>query len=262
MASRHIEGPQGRLAIQVEGGGSGVPVVFLHADAGRASQWQEIMTHLAPTRTVSALDFRGHGDSAPARDGDYGFAGRGADLAAMVDALALPRFAIVAHSGGCATALAYASAHPDRVAGILMVDPPTDPRALPAAQREKMVADAASPGGLEVLRGFYQTIAGPNERTKERVLADVASVDPSARGGIVRALAEWNPDATLHAFAGPMLVLATPPNDTPAALYRLRPDIPHRVVEDSGHWLQLDQPRIVEDAITTFLAPLDAHGAA
>jgi pimeloyl-ACP methyl ester carboxylesterase len=259
MSSRVIDGPQGPLAIQVAGGGDLLPVVFLHADAGRGSQWSEIMARLAAARTVATLDFRGHGSSGPARDGDYGFAARAADLAAMVEALALPRFAIVAHSGGAAVALEYAAAHPDRVAGILMVDPPTDPRALPAEVKAKMVADAAGPNSLEVLRAFYRSIVGANEQSSARVLADVDAVAPSARAGVTKALAEWNPDAPLHAFTGPMLVLATPPNDSPAALYRLRPDIPHRVVSGSGHWLQLDQPRIVEDAIATFLAQLDAH---
>lgn len=75
--------------------------------------------------------------------------------------------------------------------------------------------------------------------------------------GIGKALAEWIPDATLRAFGGPMLILATPPNDTPAALYRLRTDIPHQIVSESGHWMQLDQPGIVEHAITTFVASLD-----
>jgi len=259
MSSQQIQGPQGPLMAYRSGEGEGIPVVFLHADAGRAAQWEEIMSHLAAHRAVASLDFRGHGSSAPARDGDYSYAARAADVAAMADALSLRRFVIVAHSGGSAVALEYAAAHPDRVAGILMVDPLTDPRAMPADARAKFVADMAGPNNLDVLRGFYGGIVGPNETTKARVLADVDRVAPSARPGIARALAEWNPEPALGAFHGPMSILASPPNDNPAALYRLRADIPHRVVKDTGHWLQLDQPGIVENAITEFLAPIDAR---
>jgi pimeloyl-ACP methyl ester carboxylesterase len=262
MHSREIQGPQGTLAIHRSGTDTGTAVVFLHADAGRAAQWSEIMARIGTHHPVAALDFRGHGDSDPARDGDYGFAARAADLGAMVDALALRGFVLVAHSGGAAVALEYAARHGERVEGILMVDPPTDPRGMPAAVREQLVADMTGPASLDVLRRFYRGIAGTNERTIARVLADVDAVHPSARAGVATALAEWNPDASLHSFRGPILVLATPPNDTPAALYRLRPDVPHRVVAESGHWLQLDQPRIVEDAITQFVASLDARRGA
>jgi pimeloyl-ACP methyl ester carboxylesterase len=258
MSSRQIQGPQGSLAIHHSGAGTGTPVVFLHADAGRSAQWSETMARIGATRPVAALDFRGHGESAPARDGNYSYAARATDVAALADAISWKRFAIVAHSGGSAVALEYAAKHPDRVAGILMVDPPTDPRKMPPAVREKFVADMAGPNNLEALRAFYTGIAGPNEATKARVLADVDKVAPTARSGIANALAEWNPEGALGAYHGPMLVLASPPNDTPAALYRLRTDIPHRIVTDTGHWLQLDQPRIVENAITEFVASLDA----
>ena len=60
-------------------------------------------------------------------------------------------------------------------------------------------------------------IAGANERTKARVLADVEKVAPMARAGVAKALADWNPDATLGAYHGPMPILVSPPNDTPAA---------------------------------------------
>ena len=49
-----------------------------------------------------------------------------------------------------------------------------------------------------------------------------------------------------------MLILSTPATDIDGALYRLRPNIPHQVVQTKGHWLQLDHPEIVADAIMTF----------
>jgi len=139
-----------------------------------------------------------------------------------------------------------------------MVDPPTDPRALPREVRDKYLGGLAGPQSLDVLRGFYAGIVGGNEQTRQRVLADVERVAPDARLGVGKALAEWNPEPTLKAFSGPMLVLASVPNDTPAALYHLRPDIPHHVVVNAGHWLQLDQPGIVENAITEFVAAVRA----
>lgn len=257
MDTRAIPGPRGPLAITTGGTGDRLPAVFLHADAGRADQWRQQLTEEATRRPVAALDFRGHGASAPAGDGDYGFEGRAADLGALAAALALRRFVIVAHSGGGAVALSYAASHGDRVAGIVLADPPTDPRAMPQSARDKFVADLAGPASLEALRAFYGSIVGANEATRQRVLADVELVHPDARAGVGRALAEWNPEPTLRAFTGPMLILVTAPNDNPAGLHRLRRDVPHRLVPDAGHWLQMDQPRIVGDAIAQFIEAVE-----
>src|SRR5687767_1763203 len=63
MSTRTIPGPRGPLAIYHSGSGNQLPVVFLHADAGRAEQWRETMSELSARRPVAALDFRGHGAS-------------------------------------------------------------------------------------------------------------------------------------------------------------------------------------------------------
>ena len=76
----------------------------------------------------------------PAANGDYSFDGRAEDVAAIADAFHLERFVIVAHSGGAGVALAYAAGNADRVAGILMVDPATNPRALPQEIRDRFVS--------------------------------------------------------------------------------------------------------------------------
>lgn len=259
MTSLTIQGPQGQLAV-IEAGqdeDSTLPVLFLHADSGRASQWADILGRIGRDRRVVAFDFRGTGTSDPATDGDYSYAGRAADIAAVADSLDLDRFVIVAHSGGGAAALHYAVDRPDRVAGLLLVDPATDPRALPQAVRDGFVKDLAGPQSLDVQQAFYRSIAGLNPAVRDRVVADTEAVDPAARAGHGKALATWNPEPTLNAWQGPILILASTANDTPDALYRLRPDVQHRVIAESGHWLQLDQPDIVEQAIRGFIAEIE-----
>jgi pimeloyl-ACP methyl ester carboxylesterase len=256
LASSTIQGPQGTLAIYIAGAGEGLPVLFLHADLGRAEQWQEVMASIASSRRVVAFDFRGHGESEPAQDGDYSYGGRAVDIGAVVDALSAQRVVIVSHSGGSAAALSYAVGSPSRVAGILMVDPVTDPRALAQDVRDGFISALQGPDSLNVLKDYYGSIAGPNESVKERVLTDVERVHASARAAVGMAVADWDPEPTLFAFEGPMLVLATADNDHGGALYQLR-TIPYRIVADSGHWIQLDQPAVVEHAIGDFLASVE-----
>ena len=111
------------------------PVVFLHAAAGDTTHFSAQLAHLRGTRRALALDFRGHGRSAPPRDGDYSIAALAADVARVADAMNLGRFVLVGHSMGGAAAVAYAGAHGDRLAGLLLLDPASDGRALPAELR-------------------------------------------------------------------------------------------------------------------------------
>ncbi|WP_157895910.1 alpha/beta fold hydrolase [Mesorhizobium sp. ORS 3428] len=258
MKTSTIDGPQGRLAIYSIGAGRGLPILFLHGDCSRASQWQQVMQSSANGRQAVAFDFRGHGASAPAADGDYGYHGRAADLGAVADALKLKRFLIVAHSGAAGTALAYAADHASHVAGIVLVDPATDPRALSKNVRDGFARDLAGPHAPDTLKAYYASIAGPNAAVRERVLADASVVDPAAVAGVGKALAEWNPEPALDAYYGPMLVLATEPNDNPAALYRLRAGIAHQVVADAGHWVMLDKPGVVAEAVNSFITAIEA----
>lgn len=258
MKTCTIAGPQGRLATYDLEAGDGLPILFAHGDCSRASQWNRVMQLTVDGREAIVFDFRGHGASAPAADADYGYDGRAADIGAVADAFGLKRFVLVAHSGGSGAALVYAASHADRVAGILLVDPATDPRALPKEIRDGFVHDLAGPKGGDVLSAYYTSIAGPNADVRKQVLADAALVDSAARAGVGKALAEWNPEPTLGAYHGPVFVLATEANDNAAALFRLRSGIGHQIVPGSGHWVMLDKPEAVAEAVNTFVSTIEA----
>ena len=217
------------------------------------------MTLMAKTHDMTAFDFRGSGASAPPGDGDYSYAGRAADIAAVVDAFHIKRFVIVAHSAGAAVALAFAATNAGRVAGIVMVDPVTDPRAMPAGVLEGLVRDMAGPNSAQLFKTYVESIAGSDPAARKQTIADAQTHDAVGRAGMAKALGMWNPDITLKAFKGPVFILSTPATDNAGALYRLRPDIPHEVVANEGHWLQMDQPAVVQKAIEEFMSKLDAN---
>jgi pimeloyl-ACP methyl ester carboxylesterase len=115
----------------------------------------------------------------------------------------------------------------------------------------------AGPKSLEVFTAYVGSIAGKNETVRKRVLADAAKIDPAARAGIAKAVGDWNPEITLKACKGPIFILSTPATDNAGALYRLRPDIPHQLMQTEGHWLQLDHPEAVEKAIEEFVSKIE-----
>jgi pimeloyl-ACP methyl ester carboxylesterase len=120
-----------------DGGEGGLPVLFLHSLAGHSEHWLALLDHLRPFRRAVALDWRGHGRSGLPAEEDFSVPTLVAEVAAAIDQLGLNRFALVGHSAGGVIALAYASRYPDRVAGLLLVDPSGDARQqVPAEQAE------------------------------------------------------------------------------------------------------------------------------
>lgn len=103
-----------------------------------------------------SYDARGHGESAPAGDGRYGYGELTSDLRAVVaERVAEGRPALVGHSMGCHTAVSHALDHPGDVAALVLEGPVT--LGLPATEETLSywdgLADGLEGGGLE---GFMQ----------------------------------------------------------------------------------------------------------
>jgi pimeloyl-ACP methyl ester carboxylesterase len=120
-----------------EQAGSGPAVVLLHGLT--ATRRYVVMGSRLLERSglrVIAYDARGHGRSAAAPEHDaYGYARLACDLRDVLDALEVQRAILAGASMGAHTALAFALAHPERVAGLGVVTPAFDPGspALPPA---------------------------------------------------------------------------------------------------------------------------------
>ena len=113
----------GQVFHYAEWGAPAAPaVVMLHGITGHARSWDDEAAALAGRYRVLALDQRGHGDSAPAPDGDYSTEAFASDLGAFLDALGLSRVHVVGLSLGGRVAIAYAGRHPDRVERLVVVD--------------------------------------------------------------------------------------------------------------------------------------------
>ncbi len=100
------------------------PVLFLHGlIMDNLSSWYFTVAHAASREREAILyDLRGHGLSERTRTG-YGLSDQVADLAALLDALEVREpVMLVGNSFGGLLALAFAAAHPPRVAALALVD--------------------------------------------------------------------------------------------------------------------------------------------
>jgi pimeloyl-ACP methyl ester carboxylesterase len=251
MSHARIAGPAGALAVD-DGGRGGMPVLFAHSLAGNSSHWKAQLEHLRPHRRAIAFDFRGHGQSHPAKNGAYTIADMAGDIAAVVDTLGLDRFVLVGHSMGGGAALVYAGAHPDRVAGLLLVDPVGDGKQVSAADAKGFV------GGFEAdydraSRKYWTEIGGSDSAVRRRLLADLEATPREAVVAVLRSVMRFDPDSSLARYHGPILSVVTPYNDQPFSLHRLGQGFPHTVVTGTGHWIQLNKPDAFNQIMDEFL---------
>ena len=97
------------------------PVIMMHATGLASHSWLPIAEGLATSYHVMALDQRGHGDTGPSNCG-YSFELVGQDLAAVIEALRLPRVRVVGHSSGGLATLIAAHLVPGRITQACLVE--------------------------------------------------------------------------------------------------------------------------------------------
>jgi pimeloyl-ACP methyl ester carboxylesterase len=119
----------GSPAIRGEVAGEGMPIVLCHGiTATRVSVVHGSRALERAGHAVVTYDARGHGESDPAPEGEgYGYPSLVADLeAAVAVAVGEGPFVLGGHSMGAHTAVAYALAHPEQVAALVLIGPAYD----------------------------------------------------------------------------------------------------------------------------------------
>jgi branched-chain amino acid transport system permease protein len=150
-------------------------LLLVHGFQSSGRIWQLVSERLpAELYRVIAVDNRGAGRSdAPEGEGAFGVEPFAADLQELIEALDLRDVIVVGHSMGGATAMQLAVTHPERLRGLVLVDP-------------------AGPNGIR--RGSDDVEAEVTARVNRRGLPDVqtliAGYGPDAPPEWARALAE------------------------------------------------------------------------
>ncbi len=96
------------------------PVALLPATAETADDWDAVAVALARTRTVHAVNLRGHGDSD--WPGIYSVALMAHDVAGLLPQLTADTIDLIGHSLGGLVACDVASAHPQLIRKVVLED--------------------------------------------------------------------------------------------------------------------------------------------
>lgn len=268
-----------RLHYQEWGQPSGPGTVVLVHGVGSSSHIWDLTGPLLAERSlrVLALDQRGHGES-DQPDSGYDFTSVVGDLAGFIEALGIGEAAVlVGHSWGASVVLHYGVAHPDRTAGVVLVDGGT---ASPGerwtwAETESRLTPPDIDGLLwSDLHGRMARNNGAYVDPRvEAVGRSLFHVDADGRVSrrfripnhmqVVRALWEQRPAELLEVLKCPLLILpARQSSDAPewlaskaASVQRaleLQPSARVRWFEDTVHDVPLQRPEQLADELQAF----------
>lgn len=265
MAEFKIE-TNGAVLFGVEQG-YGAPIVFLHAGVADHRMWQPQLDAVGLELHAIAYDQRGYGRT-ESEDVAYSDVD---DLLAVLDHFKLDRAVLVGCSLGGGLALAFALAHPDRVAGLMLVA-----ASIPGAP-------AVEYDDIEMqLSAQYQVKKEANDlaalnQFEARIWLDGVHGAEGRVQGAVRELfldmngLQHNHPALNHAQARPECFsrlgeLHMPLLNVAGALDsvhftqlndRIAKEHPHmqsNLVEDAGHLPNLDKPEVFNALLSNFLA--------
>lgn len=205
-----VEVPGGPAVAFYELGGSGPPLVLVHATGFCAAVLAPMAARLSPGLRCLALDQRAHGASGRPPGGDFSWEGFAADVLALLDALGLERPVGFGHSCGGAALLLAEQSRPGTFAGLYCYEPVVYPADVPLAPA--LDGNPLSEGALRRRRHFRDRRAAldnfsskaPFDRLDRAVLAAYVDngFEPDPRGGIrLRCRPEDEAQVYAHGFS-------------------------------------------------------------
>ena len=237
----------------------GQRVLYVHGTGCNAGVWDAHMAAIAAAHTPVAIDLPGHGRSQGR--GFRGVADHAEFVIGLADALDWRRFVLAGHSMGGGIAITAALYHPERIAGLVLVDTGARLRVAPDLLRAARAAAAREQApATDRSWGFA---ASTPQTVVDRVEALTAGADPRVT------YADWIADDTFDAMtrigeiAVPTLALCGAEDRlTPVKYHRyLQERMPNcrlAVIEGAGHWSFHEQPEPFDRAVGAFLAGLPA----
>ena len=246
--------------------------MLLHGITGHARTWDDEARLLAERRHVLVLDQRGHGDSDPAPDGDYGDDALLGDLDAFVHALGLGRVSLLALSLGGRVAINYAGRYPARVERLVVVD--IGPEIAPAGRARVGTLMATAPERFASIEDVIIHMRANAPRYTDAMLRHRAqhAVRPLPGGGFTwkydRALRDAIRQGRLRvpadlwpqwrAITCPTLLVRGAESDvlseeTAKQMIDALPAARLVVVPDAGHTVPGDQPAAFQALLREFL---------
>jgi len=166
----------GRVKLHyIESGTGDPPIVLLHGLGSTVTKWRDALPIIGSRRRAIAVDLPGFGKSDAPR-GHYTFGFLAGGIKAFLDSIGVERCVIVGNSLGGITAMWLAATWPERVTGLVLVDPalPLPPGARPDVKTILRMAVASLPGVGEALYAGFMKLRSADWQVADGLRRNVA----------------------------------------------------------------------------------------
>jgi 2-hydroxymuconate-semialdehyde hydrolase len=250
--------------------GQGPPLLLLHGIPSSSYLWRDVIDPLSTTFDVLAPDLLGFGDSDKRLDADLSIAAQARYMVAFMESFGLHQAAVVGHDIGGGLAQLMAVDEPERVARLILIDSVVDDNwpVADIARLKEPVWDQIMVN-IDLRNGFRKGLEA-GMVTEGRVTEELVDEwtrpfqDLGGRRAYLRAArALNNRDLTsqskrIEELETPTLILWGA-NDkflesrwADTLKHKLR-DSTVEIIDPGGHFLPLDRPEAVAEAVTRFL---------
>ena len=245
-------------------GPAGRPVILLHGIGGGRAIWGGTVTALAAAGfDAIAVDLPGYGGSAGLTPGGVGTMADA--VVALMDALDLPRAAVVGHSMGGMVAQCLAASAPHRLQSLVLAC--TSPAfGKPEGDwQTRFVAERLAPldaglGMPELAARLVPPMVGPSADAAGVSLARrvMGAVPEATYRRVLAAIVAFDGRAALPGISSPVLCLAGELDRTapPEVMRRMADRIPgarYACIAGAGHIANVEQPADFHAALIRFL---------
>lgn len=258
-----------RLTYIEQGDSDGPAIIFLHGYSDSHRSFERVLPFLPIEWRSIAVTQRGHGRSDKPEHG-YAIRDLAADIAALLDTLAIERAVIVGHSMGAAVALQAVADYPDRVAGVILINGFGHFRNNPAVEE---LAGAVATFGEHVepdfVREFQESAASDGVPPEFLAMAIGESLQCPSRvwKRLAESMLDFEPLVAARRCRAPALQIwgdrdVFVPHSDQIALRDTLIDVNLAVIENAGHSPHWEFPEETAERIGHFMAELDLHAQA
>jgi pimeloyl-ACP methyl ester carboxylesterase len=251
---------RGGVVLSFDDEGSGdPPLVFLHPWAGNRSFFAAQVERFLPTYRCLAVDLKGHGDSGAPADG-YSMAELADDVAWLCGQVGVSGAVVVGHSMGGIVAVHLAAAHAALVRGVVVLDSPLMPPPGFVELVPPLLEGMRGPDFRDVTRAFQGQFAGfaDDSERREALLDTLVAGEQHVKVSTLEHVFGDDNEAAVRACRAPILYVGSGMGF--ADLERLKTaaggQFEATTVTGAGHFIQLEVPDQVNDAIARFVEGL------
>jgi len=265
--TRFLTRPEGRIGYDVASDG---PLVVLVPGMGDLRATYRFLARAlrAAGFRVAVTDLRGHGDSDTTFT-SYGDVETAGDVVALIEELGGPAV-VVGNSMGAGSAAYAAAERPDLVSALVLVGPFVRDGDMSPLQRLVLRVALARPWITSTWKAYLPKLYAGHRPHDFDAYRDQVVANLRRRGyGKAFSLTTHTTHAPVEARLGKVCAatlvvmgeldpdFANPRTEAEWIAKELNADVV--MVADAGHYPQSQQPAIVSDAITRFLATVDHH---